>query len=429
MVGRRLRKRIQTSAGGNDLRAEIVGIGTELLLGQIANTNAQRISQALAAIGVDVHFHTVVGDNPERMVATISNALDRSDAVIITGGLGPTPDDITREAVAEVLGRSLRRDQELEDTIRSVFAKLNRPMPEDNLKQADLPEGAEPIPVEGTAPGFFIDDDRGMVFALPGVPWEMEAMLEKTVLPKLRERAGDQTLVSREITVMALGESRTHEKIRDIVDRQTNPTIAYRAGGGVVRLRLSAKAKTESEALGLIRPVEDEIRERLGVDALSGNHSSVADALGDVLREGELSIGAAESLTGGLIGSQLTKVGGSGDFFKGSLVCYATESKAEVAGVDEAILEGPGAVSEEAAAALARGAVDKFHADLGVAATGVAGPTEQEGKPVGTVYVAACFEDSVEVRFIQGYGDRDNIRAIAANAALDLGRRMVIGAI
>lgn len=398
------------------------------MLGQISNTNAREISQALAGIGVDVHFHTVVGDNPERMTTTISNALDRSDAVIITGGLGPTPDDITREAVAEVLGRPLRRDEHLADNIRAVFAKLNREMPEDNLRQADLPEGAEPIPIEGTAPGFFIDDDRGMVFALPGVPWEMRAMLDKTVLPKLRERGGGYTLVSREVIVMGLGESRTHEQIRDIVDLQTNPTIAYRAGAGVVRLRITAKGATESAALALIRPVEDEIRERLGVDALSGNFPSVAEALGDLLRGSDITIAAAESLTGGLIGSELTKVGGSGDFFKGSLVCYATEAKAEVAGVDPAILEGPGAVSEEAAAALAQGAVDKFHADLGVAATGVAGPTEQEGKPVGTVYVAAHFQGQTEVRFIQAYGDRDNIRALAANAALDLGRRVVLRA-
>ena len=410
------------------MKAEIVGIGTELLLGQIANTNAQKISQALANIGVDVHFHTVVGDNPERMTATISTALDRADAVIITGGLGPTPDDITREAVADVLGRPLNRVPELADTIKSVFAKLNRPMPEENLRQADLPDGAEPIPVEGTAPGFFIDDDRGMVFALPGVPWEMEAMLEKSVIPRLRERAGDHTLVSREVIVMGLGESRTHEKIRDIVDRQTNPTIAYRAGGGIVRLRISAKAATEAQALALISPVEDEIRERLGVDAVAGHYSTVAEALGDHLRERGLTIAAAESLTGGLIGSKLTTVGGSGDFFKGSLVCYATESKAEVAGVPESILEGPGAVSEEAASALAVAAVEKFHADLGVAATGVAGPTEQEGKPVGSMYVAAHFQGQTEVRFVQGYGDRDNIRSIAANAALDLGRRMVLAA-
>jgi nicotinamide-nucleotide amidase len=408
------------------VRAEIVGIGTELLLGQIANTNARHISTALAGIGVDVHFHTVVGDNPERMRDTIATALDRSDAVVITGGLGPTPDDITREAVAEVLGRPLSRDEGLAQNIRSVFAKLGREMPEDNLRQADLPKGAEPIPIEGTAPGFFIDDERGMVFALPGVPWEMEAMLDKTVLPRLKERAGGAALVSREIIVMKLGESRTHEKIRDIVDRQTNPTIAYRAGAGVVRVRLSAKASNESEALALIAPVEDEIRERLGVDALEGHFSSVAEGLGDVLRRKELSVAAAESLTGGLIGTELTKVGGSGDFFKGSLVCYATEAKAKVAGVPDSILEGPGAVSEEAAAALAEAAVEKFDADLGIAATGVAGPTEQEGKPVGTVYVAAHLDGRSETRFIQGYGDRDNIRQLAANAALDLGRRLVL---
>ena len=408
------------------MKAEIVGIGTELLLGQIANTNASRISTALAGVGVDVHFHTVVGDNPDRMRDTIATALDRSDAVIITGGLGPTPDDITREAVADVLGRPLTRDERLAENIRSVFEKMGRRMPEDNLRQADLPKGAEPIPIEGTAPGFFIDDDRGMVFALPGVPWEMEAMLEKTVLPKLKERAGDTTLVSREIIVMRLGESRTHEKISDIVDRQTNPTIAYRAGAGVVRLRLSAKAATESEALALIGPVEDEIRERLGVDALKGHFSSVAEALGELLRDNDLTIAAAESLTGGLIGTELTRVGGSGDFFLGSLVCYATEAKARVAGVPGSILDGPGAVSEEAAVALAQAAVERFDADLGVSATGVAGPTEQEGKPVGTVYVAAHLDGRSEARFIKGYGDRDNIRHLAANAALDLGRRLVL---
>jgi nicotinamide-nucleotide amidase len=428
VVGDRLRSRLRADEGGTGLKAEIVGIGTELLLGQIANTNAQRISYALAGVGVDVHFHTVVGDNPERMRATIATALERSDAVIITGGLGPTPDDITREAVAEVLDRPLARDEELADNIRSVFAKLNRPMPEENLRQADLPKGAVPIPIEGTAPGFFIDDERGMVFALPGVPWEMEAMLDKTVLPLLKERGGGYTLVSREVIVMRLGESRTHEQIRDIVDRQTNPTIAYRAGAGVVRLRLSAKAASESDALALIAPVEEAIRERLGVDALDGHFSSVAEGLGDLLTKHDLSVAAAESLTGGLIGTELTRVGGSGDFFKGSLVCYATGSKAEVAGVPVSILESHGAVSEETARALAQGAVDRFHADLGIAATGVAGPTEQEGKPVGTVYVAAHLNGRSEVRFIQGYGDRDNIRQLAANAALDLGRRLVLDA-
>jgi nicotinamide-nucleotide amidase len=255
----------------------------------------------------------------------------------------------------------------------------------------------------------------------------MDAMLTKSVLPALRERAGDAATVSRQVLVAGLGESHTHKKIADIVDAQTNPTIAYLAGGGVVRVRVTAKAASESDALALIRPVEKQIRDRLGDAALPGNHDSVADALAEALRARGVTIAAAESLTGGLIGAALTAAGGSSDFFRGSAVCYTTEAKRDVAGVDEAILRGPGAVSEEAAAALAEGAARLFAADLGVSATGVAGPSEQEGKPVGTVYVGATFGGRTEVRGVRGYGDRDNVRAIAANAALELGRRLVAG--
>lgn len=407
------------------MRAEIVGVGTELLLGQIANTNAQHISKALANIGVDVYFHTVVGDNLDRMAETISSALERSDAVIITGGLGPTPDDITREGVAKALGIPLSRRADIVARIEAVFERIKHPMPEDNLRQADLPEGAVAIDIEGTAPGFFIERDGKIVFALPGVPWEMEAMLTKTVIPELQKRTSDEVIVSREILVVGLGESRTHDSIKDIVDAQSNPTIAYRAGGGQVKVRLSAKAATEHDAIGLIRPVEDAIRERLGLDAVPGNHETLAEALGDLLREKGITIAAAESLTGGLIGSSLTHAGGSSDFFAGSLVCYTYEAKVRVAGVDESILAGPGAVSEEAARALAEGAASKLGADLGIAATGVAGPSEQEGKPPGTIFVGATFGGRTEVRQVRGYGDRENVRAIAATAALDLGRRMV----
>jgi nicotinamide-nucleotide amidase len=408
------------------MNAEIVAVGTELLLGQIANTNAQVISRSLASIGVDVYFHTVVGDNLDRMVGTIEAAVDRADAVIITGGLGPTSDDITREAVAEVAGCKLVRDDAVAEEIRRIFERMNRQMPEENLKQAEMPEGAEMIPHEGTAPGFVIEHNGCLVFALPGVPWEMEAMLRKTVMPKLSQRAGAASIVSRQVLVIGLGESATQEKISDIVDRQSNPTIAYLAGGGQVRVRLSAKAASESEALALIAPVEDEIRSRLGEDAVAGSHASIADAVGQELREHGLKIAAAESLTGGLIGSLLTAAGGSSDFFLGSLVTYATEAKRDVAGVDEAILVGPGPVSAEAAAALAVGARSKFGADLGVSATGVAGPTEQDGKPVGTVFVAAVLHGEPEVRSVRGYGDRDNIRMLAATAALDLGRRLLL---
>jgi nicotinamide-nucleotide amidase len=360
------------------------------------------------------------------MTRAFGEASRRADAVIITGGLGPTPDDITREGIAELTDRRLVRDERLAETIRGIFRRLGRKMPESNLRQADLPDGATPIDPEGTAPGFFLEHEGTAFFALPGVPWEMKAMLAKVVLPELSRRGGNFVLVSRQILVIGLGESHTHQRIADIVDRQTNPTIAYLAGRGQVRVRLTAKASSEAEALALIRPVEDEIRGRLGENALPGNPSSVIDALADVLRERELTISAAESLTGGGLSAELSKGAGASDFFLGGLVLYATEAKAKVGGVDPAILEGPGAVSEEAAAAMAEAAAEKFGTDAAVATTGVAGPTEQEGKPVGTVFVAATIQGKTEVRHVQGYGDRDNIKAISVTAALELARRLIV---
>ncbi|HWL65083.1 MAG TPA: competence/damage-inducible protein A [Actinomycetota bacterium] len=408
------------------MRAEIVGVGTELLLGQIANTNARVISRALAAIGIDVYFHTVVGDNPDRMIDTIRRAMERADAVVVTGGLGPTPDDITREAVAAAVGVALIRDEELVSYIKGVFEKLGRDMPENNLRQADLPEGATPIVPEGTAPGFSLESAGKIVFALPGVPWEMQAMLQKSVIPKLKELGGDQTILSREVLVVGLGESKAHELIHDIVEAQSNPTIAYRASAAQVRLRITAKASSESEALGLIDPVEKQIRERVGEDAVSGRHASLADALGEMLRERGATMAAAESLTGGLIAAEITKTSGAGDYFLGSIVSYHTAAKRDLVGVDEGILNGPGAISEAAAAALAEGVAQRFSADLGISATGVAGPTEQEGKPVGTIFVGATFGGKTEVRQVRGYGDRAHVQGIAVTSALDLGRRLVL---
>lgn len=408
------------------MRAEIIGVGTELLLGQIANTNAQDISQALAAAGIDVHHHVVVGDNPARMVDAFRVALSRSDAVVITGGLGPTPDDITREAVAEVLGVPLRRDASLAEQIERFFERLGRDMPHDNLRQADVPDGATSIPPEGTAPGFFIEHEGSLLFALPGVPWEMRAMLGKTVVPELRRRAGDAAIASREILVMGLGESHTHRLIADIVDAQTNPTIAYLAGAGRVRVRVTAKAVTEAAAIAMIRPVEDQIRQRLGDAAVEGEGGDLAVLVGELLRQRGMTVAVCESLTGGGLAGQISAAGGSSDFFLGGLVTYATGSKTAVAGVDESILQGPGAVSEEAAASMAEAAVKKFDADLGLSTTGVAGPAEQEGKPVGTIFIGAHVAGRTEVRKIRGYGDRFNIRATAANAALDLGRRLLL---
>ncbi|MGH2819128.1 MAG: CinA family nicotinamide mononucleotide deamidase-related protein, partial [Actinomycetota bacterium] len=298
----------------------MIGVGTELLLGQIANTNAQHISRALATIGVDVYFHSVVGDNLTRAAEAVRHAMDRSDAVVITGGLGPTPDDLTREAAALATGRELVRDERLATLIKEIFERMGREMPEENLKQADLPMGATPIEPEGTAPGFHLEHDAAMLFALPGVPWEMRAMLEKTVLPVLRERSGDAVLLTRQILVVGLGESATHQRISALVAAQGNPTIAFLAGRGHVRVRITAKAPDERGAGALIDPLEREIRERLGDFAVSGEGQSIAQALGSMLRARSLTIAAAESLTGGLIGSDLTETEGASDFFLGSLV-------------------------------------------------------------------------------------------------------------
>ena len=403
-------------------------MGTELLLGQIANTNAQHISTELATIGVDVLWHTAVGDNLGRIADAITTASNRSDAVIVTGGLGPTSDDITAEGIAAATGRSLVRDERLASVIRGFFAARGRDMPEANLKQADLPEGAVPIEPEGTAPGFFLDHDDAIIFSLPGVPWEMEAMLTKTVLPRLRERSGDAVVVSRHVLTVGLGESALAHAIGDIVDAQTNPTIAFLAGGGTARVRLTAKAADERGAEALIQPVEAAIRQRLGGKALEPGEDTVVGVFSSLARGRGLKVAAAESLTGGLLGSSLTEAEGASDFFIGSLVCYSNEAKREVAGVDPAILEEHGAVSAECAAAMAQGAAERFGADVGVSTTGVAGPAEQEGKPPGTIFVGACLGGRTGARRAHGYGNRANVRVIALNSALDLARRMILDA-
>jgi nicotinamide-nucleotide amidase len=359
------------------------------------------------------------------MREVLMNALRRSDVVITTGGLGPTPDDVTREAVSLVADAPLVRHEDLAVRLRSFFERRGRTMPDSNLRQADLPAGSVPIPAEGTAPGFYLEHQGRLLIALPGVPWEMEAMLEKEVLPLLRSRSGAMFTASREILVVGLGESHTHERIADIVDAQSNPTIAYLAGYGLVRVRLTAKAADESAALTSIAPIEAAIRDRLGEYAVAGEGSSLAQVVGNMLRARGATVGVAESLTGGLIGAALTDADGASDFFLGSLVTYATRAKREVAGMSEALLHEHGPVSEEAARALATGAAKVFGADLGLSATGVAGPTEQDGMPVGTIFVGAVLGDDVEVRHVRGYGDRDSIRRIAVTSVLDLARRVL----
>lgn len=401
-----------------------MGVGTELMLGQIANTNAQTISQGLAAAGVDVLHHSAVGDNHARMVEVLSRALERVEVVVVTGGLGPTPDDITREAVAAATGRELERHESLALTIRTIFERLGRDLPPENLKQADLPRGATAIAPVGTAPGFWLEHDGRLIFALPGVPWEMDAMLEGSVLPVLRRRSG-AVIVSREIVVMGLGESHTHERIADIVEAQGNPTIAYLAGAGQVRLRITAKGPTEAAALELIGPVESDLRARLGDHAVPGHASDVSAAVSSILKARGLTVAVAESLTGGLLAAALTAHPGASEFFLGGVTAYATDAKRSVLRVDPAILAEHGAVSAATAEALAEGVADLFVADLGISTTGVAGPDEMEGRPVGTVFLGASLRGRTEVREIRAYGNRANIVATSVNSSLDLARRLI----
>ena len=409
------------------MRAEIIGIGTEILLGQIANTNAQEISERLAETGVDVLHHQVVGDNVERIAEAFTQAMERADVVIATGGLGPTGDDITRQGLAAATGATLAYHHEIEGFLREKFARLGREMPESNLVQAEVPTGARYIlPDRGTAPGLVVERDGVRVYAVPGVPAEMREMLQGTILPELRELAGEQTIASRVIRAAGVPEARVAELLEDLFAASRNPTIAYLASAGEVRVRLTAKAASRDEAEKLIAPVEEEILGRLG-DAVFGFDDDLLEAvLGRMLSDLGLRLACAESLTGGALGARLTDVPGASLTFAGSAVVYTNEAKRDVLGVSPRTLEGPGAVSEECAREMARGARRLYGAEVGLALTGVAGPDEQEGKPAGTIWAAVTGEGGERAHHLLAPGGRDDVRRWAVQAGLILLRRYLM---
>jgi nicotinamide-nucleotide amidase len=409
------------------VRAEIVGIGTEILLGQIANSNAQWISQRLAAIGIDVLHHQVVGDNIDRIAGAFRSALDRADVVIATGGLGPTGDDITREGVAEALGLRIERRPEIEEFLRQKFRRLGREMPESNLVQADVPEGARYIlPGRGTAPGLALEADGRRLYAVPGVPAEMREMMEGTILPELREAAGPATLVSRVLRVTGIPEARVGELLDDLFREAENPTLAYLASAGEVRLRLSAKAETREDAEALIEPLEKEVRARLGDAVFGSDEEELESVVGRLLAERELWLACAESLTGGGLAARITFVSKASGYFAGGAVVYAPDAKKAVLGVSSETIAEHGTVSERCALEMARGARRVFGANIGISTTGVAGPDELEGKPPGTVWVAVAADDADEARTFRAPGDREQVRRWAEQAALDLLRRYLL---
>jgi nicotinamide-nucleotide amidase len=412
------------------LRCEVIGVGTELLLGQIVNTNAAWIGQRLAMVGWDSLRHTVVGDNEERIATAIQEALERADAVIMTGGLGPTQDDVTREAIAAVVGVKLVRQPELEQWLRERFARFARGrMAEMNLRQADVPEGGHVIdnPV-GSAPGLIVEVKGKPIYAVPGVPREMQEMLERVVLPDLAARAGEgRAIVSRTLRTAGIGESLLAERLTPLWESVSDVTIAYLASAGEVRVRLTSVARTREEALAAIAPVEAAARAELG-DAVYGlDDETLEAAVGRLLRSCGRTLASAESLTGGLVGGRITTIAGSSDYYRGGVVTYATESKATVLGVDRDLLAEHGPISEPVAAAMAEGVRRLFDATTGLATTGVAGPTEQGGQPIGTVCIAVAGDGGTRTELMNAPGDRAQIRAWATTGALDLVRRHLEG--
>ncbi len=415
------------------MRCEIVGVGTELLLGQIINSNAAWIGQRLAEVGWDCLRHTAVGDNQARIADALREALDRADAVIVTGGLGPTQDDVTREALAAIAGVPLRRRPELETWLRERFAAAGVPrMAEMNLRQADVPEGARAIDnPRGTAPGLIIEVGGKPLYAVPGVPREMEGMLERVVLPDLAARAGEgRAIVSRTLRTAGLGESALAERLTPLwesMGEEAGVTLAYLASPGEVRVRLTTVGATREQALATIAPVEEAVRKELGDLVYGLDDETLEAAVGRLLRAAGQTLASAESLTGGLAGGRITAAAGASDYYLGGVVVYATDAKAELLGVDAALLAEHGPVSEPVAGAMAEGVRRLFGAGVGIATTGVAGPTEQDNKPVGSFCLGVADPDGTVTRSTRAPGDRAQVRAWATTTALDLVRRRLEG--
>lgn len=400
------------------MRVDVLAIGTELLLGQIVDTNSSWIGETLAAAGLDTMEHRKVGDNLGRMTTALAELLEKADAVIVCGGLGPTQDDVTREAIAEVMGVDLVLHEDLAEEIRAMFGARFRDMPLNNLRQAEIPLGASAIPNPiGTAPGVRAEIDGKVVYAVPGVPYEMQKMVNEQVLPDLLERSGERAvIVSRSLKTWGQSESGLAEMIAHRVDEQTNPTIAFLARGieGLV-VRLTAKAATAAEAEALIAEEEIELREILGGLVFGIDDETIEHSVLRQLGRHGWTLGVAESLTAGLISSRIGAVPGASKAFRGAVVSYATEVKREVLGVTAEHVVG-----EECVREMARSAQTVLGADVGIAATGVAGPDEQDDQPVGTVWFGLALPGSEPEAFsLRLPGDRERIRQFSAITLLN----------
>ena len=411
------------------MNVEVLAVGTELLLGQIVNGNAADLGGRLAAAGLDHYRQGVVGDNIVRITAAITEAVGRADALIITGGIGPTQDDLTREAICAAAAVPMDFAADYADHLRRWWQARGREMPATNLRQAEHPRGAELIPnAKGTAPGLRLRVGQCWVFALPGVPQEMLPMVDEHVIPFLLGQAGVEggVLVSQMLRTWGESESRVAEIVGDLYDTNTNPTLAFLASGGEIKLRLTARAATPAAAVDLIAPVEAEIRRRLGRLVFGTGADTIERIVLRLCAERGWTLATAESATGGLVSAALTSVPGSSEVVRGGIVAYHPELKTGLLGVDPAILDGFGLVSAETALAMAAGARRALGADVAVAVTGSAGPDALE-QPVGTMVIAVETPEGSRARVSRSPGDRERVRVYTTTAALHLLRLGLTG--
>jgi nicotinamide-nucleotide amidase len=413
------------------MKCEVVAVGTELLLGQIVDTNSSWIGEQLALVGIDSHYQTKVGDNLDRMITVLRQAVDRSDAVIVCGGLGPTQDDITREAIAAVMGVELVRDDSMVEKIQAMFGGRGREMPDNNLRQADIPEGATTNPaMPGTAPGLMCpltgQDEGKIIYAVPGVPWEMQQMLTAGILPDLQSRAGITSVIrSRTLRTWGQSESGLAEQLDDEIqrlDETGTATIAFLASGWEgLKVRITAKAPTEDDVVAILDEEEQRVREIIGDIVFGLDDDTMESVVLQLLRDRGLTLGLAESLTGGLIASRLTAHAGCSDVFRGCVVPYHRDLKQSMLGTPDVP-----AVSEEMVKAMAEGVCATLGADVGIAVSGVAGPDKHEGVDPGVLWIGLHLDGKSEAVILTLPFDRERIRQFTCIMALNLLRTRVL---
>ena len=409
------------------LNAEIIAIGSEMLTPFRVDTNSLWLTERLNSLGIDVKLKTVVGDDESRLEEAIRDALRRSEIIISTGGLGPTEDDITRKIFARVLKRHLVLNDEILERLRTRFARRNMPMPEINSRQALVMEGAEILANRnGTAPGMMIQEGKCTVVMLPGPPREMRPMFDEAIAPVLKERVGDLVILRRKFSIFGLTESRTDELAAPVYLKFKNPVTTILFKDGQIELHLTAQARKSADAEKLLDELGGQLDEVLGDYIFSRRDETLEEVVGDLLRARGYTISTAESCTGGLVAGKITEVPGSSDYFLEGVVSYSNESKIRILGVPEAMIIEHGAVSEPVAKAMAEGVRKLANSTYGIGITGIAGPGGgTEEKPVGLVYIALADDSQTTVRKLIFPGDRQFIRTLAVNSALDLVRRRI----